>query len=333
MKLYNSTIFRVIMQRTKLTVIIPFYNEEHNLGQLHQELTTVIRKLASTSEIIYVDDGSTDGSVKVLERQIKIFKPHRKSIKTTIINFQRNYGQTAAMMAGVEQARGDLIVFLDADLQNDPQDIPLLLEQINKGYDAVFGWRKVRKDTFGRSVASSIANLIIRWIFKVPFHDVGCSLKVYKRSVLKNVHFYGETHRIMAVVSYWSGARICEVPVNHRLRFKDKSKYGFSRILKLMIDLINIKFIHSYGTKPAYIFGTMGFCCILGGFISLLIVSYHKLFQQVYVHRDPVFLIAIFLILVGIQFILMGLLAELLIRTYYESQKKPTYEIKSVRKY
>ena len=321
------------MQRIKLSVIIPFYNEEHNLEQLHQELIVVLGNLPLVSEVIYVNDGSTDQSVKILQRQIKIANSFKKTIKTTLISFQRNYGQTAAMMAGVDRARGQLIAFLDADLQNDPKDLLYLLKHIDQGYDAVFGWRKKRKDGIGRNLASVCANMIIKWIFKVPFHDVGCSLKIYNRELLTNLHFYGETHRIMAVVTYWRGALILELPVNHRMRLRDKSKYGFSRVIKLVIDLINLKFIHSFGTKPAYIFGTIGIISIVTGFLSLLIVTYHKWFQGVFVHRNPLFLIAIFLILVGTQFILMGLLAELIIRTYFESQKKPTYEIKFVHVY
>ncbi len=310
-----------------LSVIIPFYNEQGNLTRLHTELVQVLQPLKLTYEIIYIDDGSTDSSVNTLTAFIG--KKH-KAIHTHVIELRRNFGQTAAIAAGINASCGKLIVFLDADLQNDPKDIPKFINKINEGYDVVFGWRQYRKDNAPRVLASSIANTMIRFLLRVPLHDVGCSLKIYRREVLSGLSLYGETHRIMTVMTYWKGVSYTEMPVSHRQRFVGKSKYGFSRIIKLFLDLLTVKFLNSYSTKPAYIFGTIGVLSTVLSMLSLLFVAYHKLFLGIYVHRDPLFLIAIFFMLIGIQLILMGLLAELQIRTYFESQHKQIYEIKKI---
>ena len=313
------------MDKTQLSVIVPFYNEEENLATLHSEVTDVLKKLKISSEIVYIDDGSTDRSREVLEKAIE----KEDKISTKLIILKKNFGQTAAMSAGIDRASGNLVSFLDADLQNDPKDIPRFLEKIKEGNDAVFGWRKERKDKTGRSILSRLANVIIQKLFNYPFHDVGCSARIVKKEYLKEINLYGELHRILSVLIFFEGAKISEIVVNHRPRHKGKSKYGYDRIIKTIIDLTTIKFLNSYGTKPAYVFGAFGLGNLLLGSITLLLVAYRKIFLGVFVHRDPFFLITIFLVLLGMQFILMGLLAELQVRTYFESQNKRIYEIKS----
>ncbi|MGB6882069.1 MAG: glycosyltransferase family 2 protein, partial [Microgenomates group bacterium] len=302
-----------------------FYNEEENLATLHSEVTDVLKKLKISSEIVYVDDGSTDRSREVLGKAIE----KKDKIATKLITLRRNFGQTAAMSAGVDKANGDLVSFLDADLQNDPKDIPRFLEKIKEGYDAVFGWRKERKDKTARSFLSGMANSVIQKLFNYPFHDVGCSARMVKKEYLEGINLYGELHRILSVLIFFKGPRVSEIIVNHRQRYKGKSKYGYDRIIKTIIDLITIKFLNSYGTKPAYVFGAFGLGNLLLGGITLLMVAYRKIFLGVFVHKDPFFLITIFLILLGTQFILMGLFAELQVRTYFESQNKQIYEIKN----
>lgn len=312
-----------------LSVVVPFYNEEENLLRLFDELVSVLSKEHLVSEVVFVDDGSTDNSTKVLSRFVG--KKNYQSISVKIVELRRNFGQTAATSAGIDSSTGSLIGFLDADLQNDPKDLVPFLGEIEKGYDAVFGWRRKRQDPFFRSLSSRIANFIIRVFFSVPLHDVGCSLKIVKRAALTGLHLYGEFHRIMPVLIYWRGAKTKELVVNHRVRIFGQSKYGWGRILKLIIDLITAKFLTSYGTKPAYVFGSLGLGSIFVGFLTLLMVAYRKLFLGVYVHKDPLFLVTIFLVLLGVQFMLMGLLAELLVRVYFESQKKSIYEIKEIK--
>src|SRR3989344_510974 len=316
------------MEKIDLSVIIPFYNEEKNLSVLHKELILVLGKLKVESEIVYVNDGSTDGSSETLRKAIE---KKSSNVKIKTIEFKRNFGQTAAGAAGIDNASGDLISFLDADLQNDPNDIPRFLEKINDGDDAVFGWRKERKDATLRNLLSKVANTIINRVFSYPYHDVGCSARIVRKDVLKDLQLYGELHRIMPVLIYLKGAKISEIVVKHRQRTAGKSKYGFDRIVKTIIDIITVKFLSSYGTRPAYVFGTFGLGSIFVSSIALLGSAYKKLFLGVYVHRDPLFLIAIFFGLIGMQFIMMGLLAELQVRTYFESQRKKTYEVKVIR--
>jgi len=318
------------MGKIELSVITPFFNEEENLERLHKELFGVLKDLKEKSEIVYIDDGSTDDSKKVLMRALS--KSDAK-VNVKLINLQRNFGQTAAIAAGIDNAEGDLISFLDSDLQNDPHSIPRFLKKMREGYDAVFGWRRKRRDANLRSFLSRIANRIIRIVFSYPFHDVGCSARVVKKEFLENIQLYGELHRILPVLIYLKGAKIGEIEVLHRYRQSGKSKYGFNRIVKAIIDIITVKFISSYGTKPAYVFGSFGLGSMTIGFFTILAVAYRKLFLGVFVHRDPLFLISIFFLLLGVQFFLMGFLAELQVRTYFESQKKPIYEIKEIKKY
>jgi len=318
------------MSEIDLSVIVPFFNEEANLAKLHKELVEVLAKLNVKSEIIYIDDGSNDDSKEVLTEQIN---KNRSGVGIKLISFNRNFGQTAAVVAGINNSSGELVSFLDADLQNDPHDIPKFLSKIEEGYDAVFGWRKDRKDASLRSWFSKVANKVINMVFSYPYHDVGCSARVVKKRFLKDLQLYGELHRIMPVLIYLKGARIGEIVVEHRARQGGKSKYGFSRIIKTLIDIITVKFISSYGTKPAYVFGSVGLSCLFLAGISLIAVAYRKLFLGVFVHRDPLFLITVVLVILGVQFFLMGFLAELQVRTYFESQGKSIYEIRDIEKF
>lgn len=311
----------------KLSVIIPFKNEEENLVGLNKELVGILEKQKYNSEIIYVDDGSDDGSYEIIKNTIS--KNKKGKLSYNLISLRKNFGQTAAIAAGIDNSSGNLISFLDADLQNDPVDIPRFMEKINEGYDAVFGWRKKRHDASARSYVSKIANSLINKLFTYPYHDVGCSARVVKREFVTDLGLFGELHRVMPVLIYLKGAKIAEIVVSHRQRIKGKSKYGFDRIIKTIIDLITVKFLTSYGTKPAYIFGSVGLGCIGISGLTLTAVTYRKIFLGVFVHRDPLFLIAIFFGLLGVQFILMGLLAELQVRTFFGSQNKPIYDIKN----
>ncbi len=319
------------MKKVYLSVIVPFYNEADNLPKLHRELVEeVLSKHRFPSEILYVDDGSSDHSSQALERAAKIKKS--KWVRTTMVTLRRNSGQTAALMAGISSSSGQVVSFLDADLQNDPKDITKLLAHLDRQTDVVLGWRKQRKDDFLRTGTSRIANGIIRLFFRVPIHDSGCSLRLVRRAILSDIKLYGESHRIMSVILYWKGARIKEVAVNHRKRNAGKSKYNYSRIIKLVIDLMTVKFLNSYSTRPAYLFGSLGLLCNLVALVPLAVVSYEKIFQAIYVHRNPLFIIAIFLMLLGVQFILMGLIAELLVRTYFESQHKNIFDVVRIKK-
>jgi len=313
-----------------LSVIVPFYNEKGNLGRLHKEILFVLGKLRQESEIVYVDDGSQDGSAESLRVAIK--KEKSKRVKVKLVVLRRNFGQTAASVAGLEASRGEVVSFLDADLQNDPSDILRLLESM-EDCDAVFGWRKRREDGSGRKIVSWMANFLLRKLFNVPLHDAGCSVRVVKREIMERINLYGEMHRLLPVLILLQGIKYKEIVVSHRPRTHQHSKYGYSRIVKLMIDLMTVKFFDSYSTKPAYIFGSVGIGCNLMAAIAALWVLYRKIFDGIYVHRNPVFLIAVFLSLIGIQFVLMGLLAEMMVRVYFESRTRQVYQTKRLERY
>jgi len=319
------------MSKIYLSVIVPFYNEALNLPIFNKELFGVLDAVKGKCEIIYVDDASTDGSIASLVDDIK--SNRNKKIGIKLIRLRRNFGQTAAISAGIDSANGEIVAILDADLQNDPADLPIMIEKLETGFDAVVGWRRNRQDGSLRVFLSNVANWLIRIIFKTPFHDLGCSLKVIRSNLLKDTRFYGESHRLISVLLFWKGAAVEEVIVNHRKRLAGQSKYNYSRIIKLILDLVTAKFLSAYGTKPAYVFGTFGIFGIFAGIPLMGLVLYDKFYQGVYVHKNPLFLIASFLILLGIQFLLMGLLAELIVRTYFETQKKTTYEIKNTKVY
>lgn len=309
-------------QTKSLSVIIPVYNEVENIQLLYDRLIRVIEKLDLEYEIIFVDDGSQDGTQNRLKHLAQ------KDAHVKLVFFTRNYGQTAAMSAGFQFAGGDVIVTLDADLQNDPDDIPNILMKMDEGYDLVSGWRKSRKDALlSRKIPSYLANKIISFIGGVPLKDYGCTLKAYKSSLIKNIRLFGEMHRFIPIYAHWMGARITEIPVNHHPRIHGQSKYGLIRTFKVVLDLMTVKFLGTFSTKPIYIFGGMGFIFISLGIISSAYALMQKFVYGVWVHRNPMLSISIFFLLIGFQCILMGLLAELVIRIYHESQNRPTYWI------
>jgi len=305
-----------------LSIVVPVYNEQENLQPLHDEITAAVRPLGKSYEVFYVDDGSADKSFEIL-KQIAAADPHAR-----IIRFRRNFGQTAALACGAENAAGDVVIFLDADRQNDPADIPKLLDKMNEGFDVVSGWRHNRQDaTITRLIPSIVANRLISRVTGVHLHDYGCTLKAYRRDVLKNVRLYGEMHRFIPVYARLYGARIAELKVNHRPRIAGVAKYGLGRTYKVLLDLFTVKLLTSYLTRPIHFFGGLGFIlCGLGILcgIETLIVKY---LTGAYVHSNPFILLAIFLFQLGILFILVGLLAEVLTRTYHESSGKPVYFI------
>jgi len=307
----------------QITIFLPVYNEEDNLQLLHEKISSVLSSLNRIAEIIYIDDGSTDSSLQILKDIAAA------DDRVRVIALRRNYGQTAAMSAGFDLSRGEILIPMDADLQNDPGDIPKLLEKIDEGYDVVSGWRKNRHDKFlSRRVPSILANKIISWISGVHLHDYGCSLKAYRKEVIDGIKLYGEMHRFIPIYASWAGAKVTEIPVNHHPRIKGKSKYGLSRTFKVIFDLMTIKFMASYQTKPLYVFGTFGLISFIISLITGSWALYLKIFDNVSFILTPLPLVTIVMLAISVQFFLMGLLAEMLIRTYHESQDKPTYLIK-----
>ena len=308
-----------------LSVIVLVYNELESLPSLHAELTDVLKKLETPYEIVFIDDGSTDGSAEKLDHVA------RADPRVRVVTFRRNFGQTAAVQAGIDHAQGEILVFMDGDLQNDPHDIPHLLATLDRGFDVASGWRRNRRDDASRVWPSKIANWIIARVTGVPLHDFGCTLKAYRREVIEDVKLYGEMHRFIPVYASWVGARITEVEVNHRARAFGKSKYSLSRTSRVLLDLITLKLLGSYSTKPIYFFGFAAFALWFLSFVAAVVVVVQKILPpHPYAHDNPLLLLAVFLAIVGVQFILMGLLAELSIRTYHESQRKSVYVVRSV---
>jgi len=307
----------------KVSIVVPIYNEGDNIPPLYNEINEALAVLPHSFEIIFINDGSTDGSEDLLNELAS------KDDKCKVIHFRRNFGQTAAIMAGIEYANGDIIVSIDGDLQNDPKDIPKLIEEIDKGYDVCSGWRKVRKDNpLLRKIPSLIANKLISRISGVNLHDYGCTLKAYKKDIIKGVRLYGEMHRFIPIYTSWRGARVNEIPVNHRPRLYGKSKYGLSRIFKIILDLIVVKFMATYINKPIYIFGGFGLVSLLLSMACFALMVYYKYWGGKSYIETPLPQVFVLLVLIGLQSILIGILAELLMRTYYESQKKDIYLIK-----
>ena len=307
----------------KLSVILPVFNEVKNVPPLYESLVSVLKKLGRDYEIIFIDDGSVDGTQAVLT-QLAELDPQLK-----VIFFRRNYGQTAALSAGFNCASGDIIIAMDGDLQNDPQDIPRLVGEIDQGFDVVSGWRKNRRDAFWtRKIPSFFANKIISWIGGVPLKDYGCTLKAYRASFVKNIKLFGEMHRFIPLYAHSMGARITEIPVHHHPRQQGKSKYNTTRTFKVLLDLVTVKFLGTFSTKPIYMFGGLGMLCIFLGVLASVITLIQKFAYGVWVHRNPMISISIFFLLVGFQFVMMGLLAEIMIRIYHDSQDRPTYWIR-----
>jgi dolichol-phosphate mannosyltransferase len=306
-----------------ISVIIPVFNEERNVFPLCEKIMGSMKRTSRDYEIIFIDDGSSDNTLGQL-RQICKKDPRVKGL-----SLSRNFGQTAALSAGIDHSTGNIIIPMDGDLQNDPEDIPLLLEKIEEGYDVVSGWRKDRKDPFfTRRLPSVLANKIISFIGGVPLHDYGCTLKAYRRHILRNIRLYGEMHRFIPIYAQWVGARVTEIPVRHLSRGFGSSKYGMNRVFKVILDLMVVKFLLSYSQKPIYVFGGVGLLMILGSFLSGGYALYLKIIKDVSFILTPLPLLCVLLLMLGFLSILMGFLAEILIRTYYESQGKPTYQIK-----
>ena len=306
-----------------LTIIIPLYNEAENVDLLIQQLVSSLGTLNLPFEVILINDGSTDATESLIAAQAA----KDKRIKT--INFKRNFGQTAAMMAGIDRATGDVVIPMDGDLQNDPADIRQLLDKINEGYDVVSGWRKNRKDSEWRSFPSRVANRLISWISGVHLHDYGCTLNAYRREVIANVHLYGEMHRFIPIYSSWQGGKVTEIVVNHHPRIHGVSKYGMGRIVKVVLDMIVVKFMADYATKPIYVFGGFGILSLLLSFLAASYSIFLKIFKNESFISTPLPLLVALTFLTGMLSILMGLLAEISMRTYHESQNKPVYLVKN----
>jgi len=307
-----------------LSVVIPVYNEEESVPLLYQQVVTALAALPDEWEMILVDDGSRDNSLAKME-EIALADPQR----VRVVALRRNFGQTAAIAAGIDHACGDIIVLMDADLQNDPVDIPTMVEKLREGYDVVSGWRCKRQDNFvTRTLPSRLANGLISWVTGVHLHDYGCTLKAYRREVLTGFRLYGEMHRFIPVYANSVGARMIELPVNHHPRQFGKAKYGLERTLKVILDLFTVKFLSSYGSKPIYLFGGTGLALMGFGLAVLLFLFIRRTFWHVGVTASPLFGVSILAVLMGFQSILMGLIAELLARTYHESQGKPTYTLR-----
>ena len=308
-----------------VSVVVLVFNEVDSAEPLHRELMGVLEGLGRTFEVVYVDDGSRDGSTERLGN----FAARDPCVR--VVSFRRNFGQTAAVQAGIDHSRGDILVFLDGDMQNDPHDIPHLLQKIDEGYDVVSGWRRDRQDDITRVLPSKVANWIIAHVTGVPLSDFGCTLKAYRREVIQDVRLYGEMHRFIPVYADMIGARITELPVHHRPRTYGRSKYSLSRTSRVMLDLITVKLLGSYSTKPMYFFGFAAFgLWALAVVLATIVILQKVLPPYVFAHNNPLLLLSILLVIVGVQFILMGLLAELAIRTYHESQSKPTYVVREV---
>jgi dolichol-phosphate mannosyltransferase len=326
----NESIQKQTTSGVELSLFLPVLDEQENLTELHTRITAALDSLGRSAEIIYVDDGSTDGSLDILKELAA------EDARVRVISFRRNYGQTAAMSAGIDAARGGILIPMDADLQNDPSDIARLLRKLEEGYDVVSGWRKNRQDKLvTRKLPSQIANKVISWIGGVPLHDYGCSLKAYRREVLQDVKLYGEMHRFIPIYASWAGARVTEIPVDHHARTRGKSKYGISRTIKVIFDLMTIKFMAEYHTKPIYVFGTFGILAFLASVLSGLYAIFLKFahrFGLPQYHADfvetPLPILCIVMFAISVQFFLMGLLAELLVRTYHESQDKAIYAVR-----
>ena len=308
-----------------LSIVLPVYNEEENILEMHKEIAVVLDNLELKSEIIYVDDGSRDNTLDIL---IEIQKSDDRVV---VAEFRRNFGQTAAMACGFDLAKGAVVISMDADRQNDPQDIPKFLEKLEEGYDLVSGWRFDRQDGFLlRRFPSIIANRLISYATDVNLHDYGCTLKAFRYEVIKKVSLYGEMHRFIPAIANGVGVKVAEIKVNHRPRVAGVSKYGISRTFRVILDLITVKFLLSYSSKPMQFFGSIGLVSGALGFLISLFLTVQKFTMEIPMSDRPMLLLGILLIFIGLQFITVGLLAELMTRTYHEAQNKPVYNIRNL---
>lgn len=311
----------------RISILIPVYNEEKNLRPLYDQLTAVVDRDQLDAEFIFVDDGSRDGSWDELQKLAALDRRCR------VVRFRRNFGQTAGLAAAIDHATGDVLIPMDADLQNDPEDIPRLLAKLNEGYDVVSGWRKDRQDKMvSRKIPSMLANRLISWWAGVSLHDYGCSLKAYRAEFLKEVKLYGEMHRFVPIYASWAGARVTEMVVNHRARTWGTSKYGINRTFKVLLDMLTVKFLGDFSTKPIYLFGGAGAVLFSMSFLTMFGVFFEKIVFNTpgFPHRLPLLIFAGFLATGALLLTMMGLLAEIIVRTYHESQGKPIYLVKAV---
>jgi glycosyltransferase involved in cell wall biosynthesis len=306
----------------ELSVVVPVHDEQENVGPLYEELREQLEALGRSYEVIVVDDGSRDETYARLTR-LAAEDPRLKLVK-----LRRNYGQTAAMAAGFDHASGEVIVPMDGDMQNDPADIAALMEKIDEGYDVVSGWRKNRQDSFSRRLPSRIANWLIGRVTGVRLHDYGCTLKAYRAEVVRETRLYGEMHRFLPALAYQAGARIAEIPVAHHPRASGRSSYGLGRTFKVLLDLLTVKFLSGWSTKPSYLFGGSGALLCLLGTAFVTWTAYEKIVNGIYVYRQPSLIVGVFLFTIGFNLILLGLLAELIVRTHHESQSKPVYLVR-----
>ena len=311
--------------KVALSVIVPLYNEEENVQDLYSQIVKSCEKMGRPFEVLIVDDGSTDRSFALLKEM------QGRDPRLKVIRLRRNFGQTAAMSAGFDHARGEIIITLDADLQNDPADFPGLLEKIDEGYDVVSGWRKKRRDRFlTRKLPSVAANWLISKITGIRLHDNGCTLKAFRSEVVKNIKLYGELHRFIPAIASNMGISIAEVRVNHRPRLRGKSKYNLTRAPKVLLDLMTVKFMLSYSTRPLQVFGILGMVSGLAGFVIGIWLSYQRLILKIGIANRPLLLLAILLMVIGFQFVVLGLLAEIMVRAYHESTGKNIYFVRQV---
>lgn len=307
-----------------LSVVIPVKDEQANVLPLYSALGASLDPLGREYEIIFVDDGSGDGTFGELARLAEV------DARVRVIQLRRNYGQTPALRAGIDAAAGEIIVTLDGDLQNDPADIPLLLAKMSEGYDVVLGWREKRQDAYlHRKLPSKIANSLIRWVTKTAVKDLGCTLRAMKREAAAELSLYGEMHRFMSVLALQNGQRLYQMPVRHHPRRFGKTKYNLSRTVRVLLDLITVKFMDSYLTRPMHAFGLAGLGCFALGVLSLLATVFQRLVFDEHMNRNPLLLLSVMLTLMGVQFISMGLLGEMVARTYFESQGKPAYQVRT----
>lgn len=309
--------------QVKFSIVVPIYNEQENIQELYRAIVTALDGYEPRYEIIMVDDGSKDASYAILKELAS------RDERLKVIRFRRNFGQTAAMAAGFDAASGAVIIPMDGDLQNDPSDIPRLIEKLHEGYDVVSGWRHDRQDTFiTRKIPSLLANALISSFTGVHLHDYGCTLKAYRREVLDGINLYGEMHRFVPALASQVGARVTELPVRHHPRRHGVSKYGISRTVRVVLDLMTVKFLLAYSTKPIQLFGRWGLYTLLAGFLSGAMTLYMKLFEHLSMNRNPLLIMTAFLLFMGVQFIVLGLLGEVNARTYYEAQGKPIYVVR-----
>ncbi len=309
-----------------LSVVVPVYEEAETLVPLFEEVTDALLGLPDPWEIVFVDDGSSDETPRILDELAG------KADNIRVVTLRRNFGQTAALMAGIDHASGEVIVVMDGDGQNDPADIPALLDKLAQGYDVVSGWRRERKDeALRRVLPSRVANRVISAISGLRLHDYGCSLKAYRREIIRPIRLYGEMHRFIPIYARWQGARVAEIPVHHRPRTSGRSKYGLERVFKVLLDLMVVQFLGRYETKPIYVFGGFGLACWGVSLLAAGYAFYRKLFEATDFILTPLPLLSVMAFMTGVTSILMGFLAELLVRTYYESQQKPPYAIRHTR--